>query len=128
MRHTFLGKSNPDTLRAMEDLAVMCYRQGRCEDAISWMSRCVEGRERVLVEEHKDTMRAMRLLAQYIEERDGARSEDVNTSNQMLWNKARRPDHLFLDAMEKLNQKIHDEGQPEDDLEEDVDVSQETHL
>lgn len=124
MRHTFLGGSNPDTLRAMEDLAVMYYRQGRREYAINWMSRCVEGRRKVLVDEHKDTMRAMRLLAQYIEERDGTWKEDVNTSKQMSWNKTRRPEHRFLDAMERLNQEIHNASQSEDDSAEEL--SQET--
>ena len=68
LRHAELGGEHPDTISAMNNVAVAYQEQGRFDDAVSLFEKVVEDRKRVLGEEHADTLQSVGNLAvSYIE-------------------------------------------------------------
>ena len=57
------GSDDPDTLRAMANLASTYWNQGRWDDAVKLEEKVLEARIRLLSEEHPDTLTAMANLA-----------------------------------------------------------------
>jgi serine/threonine protein kinase len=62
-----LGTDHPDTLTAMDDLAMLYYEQGRYKEAETLCTAALEGRRRVLGGEHRDTLLSMSNLAEIYE-------------------------------------------------------------
>jgi hypothetical protein len=59
-----LGDSHPDTLTAMNNLAITLDALGDRAEARKLQEQVVSARRRVLGEEHPDTVRSMKSLAQ----------------------------------------------------------------
>src|SRR5436305_1325941 len=64
LRETVLGKEHPDTLRSMNNLAVVLSGQGKHEQAEEIYRQALGLRETVLGKENPDTLRSMNNLAQ----------------------------------------------------------------
>ena len=58
-----LGSEHPDTLRAMNNLAVSYSDVGRRQETMELRERVLEARQRTLDSEHPDTLSAMNDLA-----------------------------------------------------------------
>ncbi len=59
-----LGAEAPETLAAMDDLAMLYYEQGKYNDAETLCAAALEGRRRVLGVEHRDTLLSMSNMAE----------------------------------------------------------------
>jgi serine/threonine protein kinase len=62
-RRRLVGEEHPDTLAAMNDLALLYFNLGRRSDAETLFDRIIAVRRRLLGEEHPETLRAMSGLA-----------------------------------------------------------------
>lgn len=58
-----LGNEHPNTLLAMNNLAVSYGKVGRKQEAIELREKVLEARQRTLSNEHPDTLMAMNNLA-----------------------------------------------------------------
>jgi hypothetical protein len=65
-----LGEENFETFWTLGWLAAAYQKDGRLEESIALYEKVVEGRKRVLGENHPDTVAAITFLAQCIEAKD----------------------------------------------------------
>jgi hypothetical protein len=64
MRSRFLGEEHPDTIDAMENLAITFYYLQKNEDAASLEVQVVDVQKKIFGEEHPETVKAVALLAE----------------------------------------------------------------
>ena len=63
-RNRLLGEEHPDTINAMENLAVTLYHLQRFKDAARLEGEVVDVRKKFFGEEHPQTVKAVVLLAE----------------------------------------------------------------
>jgi tetratricopeptide (TPR) repeat protein len=83
LRETVLGKEHPDTLRSMNNLAGLLYRQGKYKEAEKMNRQTLELTETVLGKNHPNTLISMSNLAVVLD-RQGKYEEAEKMNRQTL--------------------------------------------
>jgi serine/threonine protein kinase/tetratricopeptide (TPR) repeat protein len=108
----FLGEKHPETLAAMNDVAVLFAAQGRYTRADVLLHKALEMRQEVLGEEHPDTLSTMMALAKLFS--DQGHREDAERIYVRVLELQKRvlgTDHVdTLDSMSNLALLYFDQG------------------
>jgi len=107
------GPEHPDTLMAMNELAISCDHAGRREEALKLREQVLALRRKVLGPEHPDTLAAMHGLANSYAGEAGRRDEALKMREQVLAlrRKVLGPEHPdTLGAMNNLANSYYEAG------------------
>src|SRR5436305_872701 len=83
LRETVLGQEHPDTLKSMNNLAIVLEAQAKFKQAEEMHRQALELRETVLGQEHPKTLKSMSYLAwtYWKQERTGCGRDSRKTSD-----------------------------------------------
>ena len=102
LRRRVLGREHPDTLRSMNSLAHVYWREGKYAQAEALQSQALQVQRRVLGPEHPDTLRSMNNLAiDYGAQGKYAQAEALYSQTLEIRRRVLGPEHP--DTLESMN-------------------------
>jgi len=113
IRQRVLGPEHPDTLKSMNNLAIVLWHEGHYADAEKLHRETLDIRRRVLGPEHPDTLNSMNILAVVLDEEGHyADAEKLYRGTLDIQRRVLGPEHPdTLQSMNNLATVLDDEGQ-----------------